>query len=59
MNELYFLVVGSQFFFCMRFRKYSLLKPCFGSVSLLVSVFSSLGGDELFAEGAGAEGVDF
>lgn len=45
----------TQFFLCMRFLKYSLLKPCFGSLPLLASVFSSLDLFEFCEEGAGAE----
>lgn len=39
----------------MRFLKYSLLKPFFGSLPFLASIFSSLDWFEFCEEGAGAE----
>lgn len=43
----------------MRFLKYSLLKPCFGSLPLLVSVFSPPDWFEFCEEGAGADDAIF
>ena len=58
-HRRFFLAPWAHFFLCMRFLKYSLLKPCFGSAPFLASVFPSLDGVEFCDEGAGAEDAVF